>query len=211
MLSVCPDRFVKCEQFYYALDAILSSRSTYNCRGPFNIVFWLPSLWAETISCISWASCTRDLFLSVSSRYFWDENSKYYLSTRLNYSWTLPLHKVGIIHFVLCQLLYIVKSLYFYYKSTRKKLKLHVQGETQTHRHGIYRNPELIKLSYCLSLKSTVFESCVIRAPTTYRTPALLPLSISASNHCSSQKFARICLSSLQGTGDKCWALSWLA
>lgn len=68
----------------------------------------------------------------MSSRYFWDGNSK---STRLNYSWAFPLHKVGIIRLVLCQLLYKVQSLYFYYKSTRKKLKLHVQGETQTHRH----------------------------------------------------------------------------
>lgn len=85
---------------------------------------------------------------------------------------------------MLCQLLYKVKSLYFYYKSTRKKLKLHAQGETQTHRHGVYRNTELRKLSCCLSLKPTVTESSAIRPPTTYSTPALLPVSISVSKHC---------------------------
>lgn len=41
---------------------------------------------------------------------------------------------VSIIHLVLCQLLCKVKSLYFYYKSPRKKLKLHAQGQTKTHR-----------------------------------------------------------------------------
>lgn len=92
-----------------------------------------------------------------------------------------PFHSIKL---VLCQLLHKVKSLYFYYESPRKKLRLHAQGETQTHRHYVYRNIELRKFSCCLPLKPTVIESSVVRPPTTYSTPAVLPVSISASNHC---------------------------
>lgn len=53
--------------------------------------------------------------------------------------------------------------------------------EKQRHRRSVYRNTELRK-SCCLSVKPRVIESSVIRPPTTYNTPALLPDSISASN-----------------------------
>lgn len=60
---------------------------------------------------------------------------------RLNYSWVLPLHEVGIIHLMLCQLLYKIKPVRIYCKSTRKKWKPHAQRETHTHIcPGVYRN-----------------------------------------------------------------------
>lgn len=78
---------------------------------------------------------------------------------RLNYSWVLPLHEVGIIHLMLCQLLYKIKPVRIYCKSTRKKWKLHAQRETHTHTQRYVQVFTEILLSCCLSLKSIVIES----------------------------------------------------